>query len=291
MHTMRVQPWAEGQGDFVIINVEDFDPSFHKRLEGDVAPLPGKYDALSRQQLIEAMVERFRADLATRSDAEICGALEGLDRRNAALENDPGAAAPAEPTVDGLTDVEINADLEALKVEFDPRDPTEVRLALRDEARAARDAALNAEAAEVDTVSGVEAQTEGAPGVGEQISGETLDGEALSQVSEEAEPLPLLDAAALMSGEVVTGLPDLELPPAGDEPAVLGVAVGEEPSAAAPGDADGDGLAREDMTSEELRAEITKLNGTFKARDSKPELQANLAALLQAKAAAGEAEA
>lgn len=35
METIKVKPWGLGQGDFVIINTEDFDPNFHEKLEED----------------------------------------------------------------------------------------------------------------------------------------------------------------------------------------------------------------------------------------------------------------
>jgi len=31
MAVMKVKPWGKGQGDFVEINEEDFDPKFHKK--------------------------------------------------------------------------------------------------------------------------------------------------------------------------------------------------------------------------------------------------------------------
>lgn len=33
METMKVMPWGDGQGDFVVINVEDFDPAKHQKYE------------------------------------------------------------------------------------------------------------------------------------------------------------------------------------------------------------------------------------------------------------------
>lgn len=39
--TVKVKPWGEGQGEFVEINAEDFDPKQHKLVEGEVAPEPG----------------------------------------------------------------------------------------------------------------------------------------------------------------------------------------------------------------------------------------------------------
>jgi hypothetical protein len=35
MNTIKVKPWGEGQGEFVIVNAEDFNPDFHKRYEAE----------------------------------------------------------------------------------------------------------------------------------------------------------------------------------------------------------------------------------------------------------------
>lgn len=35
---MRVKPWGQGQGDFVEINVEDFNPDFHQPLDAAEKP-------------------------------------------------------------------------------------------------------------------------------------------------------------------------------------------------------------------------------------------------------------
>ena len=66
----------------------------------------------------------------------------------AAPENKAVASAPETKAADaetgadvGLTDAEINADLEALGVEFDPASDREVRLALRAAGRAQREQA------------------------------------------------------------------------------------------------------------------------------------------------------
>jgi hypothetical protein len=48
MATMKVKPWGEGQGDFVVIEEEDFNPDFHqkfsaaelKKLEAAPAEVP-----------------------------------------------------------------------------------------------------------------------------------------------------------------------------------------------------------------------------------------------------------
>ncbi|MGZ3465103.1 MAG: hypothetical protein ACXU9Q_16450 [Gemmatimonadaceae bacterium] len=36
MQTMKVKPWADGQGDHVVINKSDFDPEKHESLEPEV---------------------------------------------------------------------------------------------------------------------------------------------------------------------------------------------------------------------------------------------------------------
>ncbi len=35
VQTIRVKPWGEGQGDFVEINEDDFNPDVHQLLEAD----------------------------------------------------------------------------------------------------------------------------------------------------------------------------------------------------------------------------------------------------------------
>lgn len=42
METIKVKPWGEGQGDFVIINAADFDPAQHVKFEGGDGEAPPK---------------------------------------------------------------------------------------------------------------------------------------------------------------------------------------------------------------------------------------------------------
>ena len=37
MDLLKVQPWGKGQGDYVEINAEDFDPKRHKKYEEKTA--------------------------------------------------------------------------------------------------------------------------------------------------------------------------------------------------------------------------------------------------------------
>lgn len=42
MKLIKVKPWGEGQGDFVSINEEDFNPDFHELLdEAEKTKAPG----------------------------------------------------------------------------------------------------------------------------------------------------------------------------------------------------------------------------------------------------------
>ena len=39
MKTIKVKPWGEGQGDFVVINEEDFDPEAHELYGVETDPI------------------------------------------------------------------------------------------------------------------------------------------------------------------------------------------------------------------------------------------------------------
>lgn len=38
METMKVKPWSKDQGDYVLINVEDFDADVHDKFEDEPKP-------------------------------------------------------------------------------------------------------------------------------------------------------------------------------------------------------------------------------------------------------------
>lgn len=46
MQTMKVKPWAEGQGDYVVINADDFDAAVHEALD-PVESATGAAEAVS----------------------------------------------------------------------------------------------------------------------------------------------------------------------------------------------------------------------------------------------------
>lgn len=62
MKTIKVKPWGEGQGDFVLINEDDFNPDLHSLLD---AADPEKPKALSVDEIRAALTAKgieFQAD-------------------------------------------------------------------------------------------------------------------------------------------------------------------------------------------------------------------------------------
>lgn len=52
METMKVKPWGEGQGEFVIIDKDDYDPKKHEiHGEGAIEGAPGKAVQIDGQGL------------------------------------------------------------------------------------------------------------------------------------------------------------------------------------------------------------------------------------------------
>lgn len=115
MQTIKVKPWADGQGDFVTINVTDFNSTLHERLDGDDTPLPGPYDGWSRATLIAAALGKATDFINSQTDDQLRTMLEGMDRQDAdraAYERgEPIAVAvPPEPVTVVTEPVEIPAD-------------------------------------------------------------------------------------------------------------------------------------------------------------------------------------
>lgn len=101
MKTIQVKPWAEGQGDSVTIDAASFNPDFHVRLDGDDTPLPGPFDDLSREALVELAVADFRDELTRVSHEELLWAVTQSKRRRderAREEAEEAAARAAEAT-------------------------------------------------------------------------------------------------------------------------------------------------------------------------------------------------
>ena len=88
MVTIKINPWDPQQGEFVVIDAADFDPSKHERFPGDDTPIPGKYDFMPRAQLIELALVGVKEELSKLTDDEIRAGLEGRDRREARHADD-----------------------------------------------------------------------------------------------------------------------------------------------------------------------------------------------------------
>lgn len=77
--TLRIKPSSEEQGEFVIIDALDFDPSKHERMPDEDTVIPGKYDELNRSALEELALRRFKASMAQFSDEDLREAFEHDD--------------------------------------------------------------------------------------------------------------------------------------------------------------------------------------------------------------------
>lgn len=79
---MQVKPWGEGQGDFVEINVEDFDPAKHEPINAADKP-EEKSDAAGKvtaADLREALTAKGIAFKSSASKAELQALLDAADK-------------------------------------------------------------------------------------------------------------------------------------------------------------------------------------------------------------------
>ena len=82
--TMRVMPWGQGQGDFVEINVEDFNPDVHTPF--DVADKPAgqtgenEPQTLTAAQIKEALTAKGVAFKSNAPKAELQALLDAADK-------------------------------------------------------------------------------------------------------------------------------------------------------------------------------------------------------------------
>lgn len=54
MKTIKVKPWADDQGDYVLINEDDFDAAKHELIDGETPRLPSGDDLASLRAEYEA---------------------------------------------------------------------------------------------------------------------------------------------------------------------------------------------------------------------------------------------
>lgn len=74
MKTLNVKPWGKDQGDFVVINEEDFDPSRHELLDGAA---PGGDKSMTAAELKEALTAKGIEFKGNASKADLQALLDG----------------------------------------------------------------------------------------------------------------------------------------------------------------------------------------------------------------------
>lgn len=81
---MRVKPWGQGQGDFVEINVEDFNPDLHTPLEAAEKPAKGPDGngdgKVTAAELREALAAKGIAFKSSASKPELQALLEAAEK-------------------------------------------------------------------------------------------------------------------------------------------------------------------------------------------------------------------
>ncbi len=131
--TIKVKPWAEGQGDYVLINESDFNADEYELFE-----LAGKIIAAVGGNGGAPNTDGDPLNTARTRYLEVFGKrpFHGWDLET--LNAKIAEASQEETATNDLTRREITGDLEAMQVEFDPNDGIEDLAALRDLAREER---------------------------------------------------------------------------------------------------------------------------------------------------------
>lgn len=101
MNTIRVKPWGEGQGDFVLINAEDFNPECHVRLDAADTNGDGKVSIAEIRNALTAKGIEF--DPKTKK-AELQALLEQAEQIEALKVQlaEEGIEPPANATLETL---------------------------------------------------------------------------------------------------------------------------------------------------------------------------------------------
>lgn len=83
---MKVKPWGQGQGDHVLINESDFDPSFHvpfdaaEKPAGDGGDASKDPQAMTAAQLKEALTAKGIAFKGNASKADLQALLDATEK-------------------------------------------------------------------------------------------------------------------------------------------------------------------------------------------------------------------
>lgn len=87
--TIQVKAWGTEQGDFVLINEEDFNPDFHTLLD---AAEPDKQKALNVEEIRAALTEKGVEFPVGAKKAELKALLDAADT-NKSEQDDPAGQA------------------------------------------------------------------------------------------------------------------------------------------------------------------------------------------------------
>lgn len=101
MNTIKVKPWGEGQGDFVLINAEDFDPELHMRLDAADTNGDGKVSIAEIRNALTAKGIEFDPKA---KKAELLALLEQAEQSEAIEVQlaEKGIEPPADATLETL---------------------------------------------------------------------------------------------------------------------------------------------------------------------------------------------
>ena len=101
MNTIKVKPWGEGQGDFVLINAEDFDPELHVRLDAADTNGDGKVSIAEIRNALTAKGIEFDPKA---KKAELQALLEQAEQIEALKAHlaEKGIEPPADATLETL---------------------------------------------------------------------------------------------------------------------------------------------------------------------------------------------
>lgn len=105
--TVKVMPWGDGQGDYVIINAEDFDPSKHKLLDDFLKEQEkeqaekAEIERLNKEA--ERLAQEYREKAQQQAEAEKAAAIakaEALAKEQAEAEAKAQAQAEQQQNTD-----------------------------------------------------------------------------------------------------------------------------------------------------------------------------------------------
>lgn len=103
--TVKVKPWSKSQGDFVIINSEDFNPEIHELLDGESLAVAEAETAVQRalrlrreaEELLESMSDEERGELFASLDRDLREDKKAAPATSKPAKASKATEAPATP--------------------------------------------------------------------------------------------------------------------------------------------------------------------------------------------------